>query len=130
VIGKFEWNSGGNVNAPSFLSGLSVGATYQVQFFSGRSFPGVGNRSLAFGDGNGNFSPPISMAANSFVSVVGTFVADAATQHVTFNDSANLPVVSAYVLREVAPIPEPGTWVMLAAGLALLGAVAKRRTTV
>jgi hypothetical protein len=127
VIDTAEYTSG-DVSAPTFLSGLTVGNTYQVQFFSGRSYPGLAGRLLKYGDGLGGFSPEVSMGQNLFTSMVGTFVADAATQHIVFDENVNLPTLNAYVLRDVtAPIPEPGTWALMLAGLAVAGAVVRRR---
>ena len=126
VIRNFEW-SGADVDAATFLTGLTVGASYQVQFFSGRSYPGLESRLLKFGDGLGHFSPEVSMGQNVFTSVVGTFVADANTQHLVFDDSTNNPSLSAYVLRNVSPVPEPQTWALLLAGLAAVGSLVRRR---
>lgn len=129
IVSRFEWTSNADVSAPAFLSHLSVGHTYQVQFFAGRSHGCCGNRSQTFGDGNGNFSAPIQFTPGSFVSVVGSFVADAATQHIVFDDSSNNPLLSAYVLRDITvSVPEPGTWALLLAGLASMAGVARRRS--
>ncbi|GAB4121639.1 MAG: hypothetical protein Fur0014_21310 [Rubrivivax sp.] len=126
VIDTAEYQ-GGVVSRPTFLSGLTPGRTYQVQFFSGRSYPGLNGRLLKYGDGLGNFSPEVSMGQNLFVSMVGTFVADAATQHIVFQENANNPTLNAYVLRDVtAPIPEPGTWALMLAGLAVTARLARR----
>lgn len=127
VIRQFEWNTGADVDAPAFLDGLTVGATYQVQFFSGRSHPCCASRDLVIGDGAGHLSAPVSQAANTFQSVVATFVADATTQRFVFDDSSDNPSLSAYVLRNVSPVPEPAAAAMLLAGLAVLGRIARRR---
>jgi hypothetical protein len=128
VIDTAEYTTG-DVSAPTFLSGLTVGVTYQVQFFSGRSYPGLASRLLKYGDGLGGFSPEVSMGQNLFTSMVGTFVADATTQHIVFDENVNLPTLNAYVLRDVtaAPIPEPGTWALMLGGLAAIGAWSRRR---
>jgi len=127
IINTAEY-SNGDVSAPSFLSGLTVGQTYQVQFFSGRSYPGLGGRLLKYGDGLGNFSPEVSMGQNVFTSIVGTFVADAATQHIVFDESVNTPSLNAYVLRAVSPVPEPGTLALMLAGAGVLGSLLRRVT--
>jgi hypothetical protein len=117
-----------DVTATTFLSGLTVGSTYQVQFFSGRSYPGLEGRLLQYGDGQGNFSPTVSMGQNVFTSMVGTFVADASTQAIVFDENVNLPTLNAYVLREVQAVPEPGTWALMLLGAAAL--LARRRWSV
>ena len=127
VVRSFEWNSGSDVNALSFLSGLTVGATYQIQFFSGRSHPCCGDRTLIIGNGEGSVSAPISQAPLAFQSVVGTFIADATTQRFVFDDNSNNPSLSAYVLRDVTAVPEPGTWALMALGLAAVGVAGRRR---
>ena len=126
IVAHLEWQPGSDVSAEGFLSGLTPGHNYQVQLFAGRSHTCCASRSQSFGDGNGHFSESISFAPLSFVSIVGTFVADGATQTIVFDDSTNNPVLSAYVLRDV---PEPGVagqWAALA-GLVTAAGVARRR---
>lgn len=126
VIRTFEWNGGGDVDAPAFLDGLTVGNTYQVQFFSGRSHTCCASRTLFIGDGQGHLSAPVSQAPNAFQSVVATFVADATTQRFIFDDTANNPSLSAYVLRNLSPVPEPGEWALMLMGLAVVGRLTRR----
>ena len=123
IIADFEWQPGQDVTATDLLAGLTPGETYQVQLFAGRSHTCCANRSQRFGDGNGHFSPSIDFAPLSFVSIVGTFVADGATQTLVFDDSTNNPALSAYVLRDVTGLPEPATapWAAMAGLAAVLG---------
>lgn len=125
VIDTAEY-ANGDVTAPTFLSGLTPGRSYQVQFFSGRSYPGLQGRLLTYGDGLGNFSPTVSMGQNLFVSMVGSFVADGSTQTIVFDENVNLPTLNAYVLREVSPVPEPGAGAMALVGLLLTGHLVRR----
>lgn len=129
VVKVFEWNGGSDVNAASFLGGLEIGTTYQVQFFSGRSNSCCATRTLQIGDGNGHFSSPVSQAPLVFQSVYGTFVADATTQRIVFDDSSNNPDLSAYVLLKdpIPPVPEPQTWALMLGGLAAIGRLVRRR---
>jgi hypothetical protein len=128
IVRNFEWNPGGDVDAAAFLTGLTPGTAYQVQFFAGRSFVCCSNRSQTFGDGVGNVSPAISHGPLAFQSIVGTFVADGTTQRIVFDDNSNNPTLSAYVLLDVTqPIPEPGTWALMLAGGALLHQRIRRR---
>jgi hypothetical protein len=125
ILTSFEWQGGSNVTSPSFLSGLTVGHTYQVQFFAARS-DCCGNRTATFGDGAGNLSAAV--LHDSYTSIVGSFVADASSQTIQFIDSTANPILNAYVLRDLtAPVPEPGAWAMMALGLAVFAASSGRR---
>jgi len=121
VLSSFEWNIGSDVSAASFLSGLTVGHTYQLQLFSARS-DGCCGRTHWFGDGEGNLSDAI--ADNAYQSIVGTFTASADMQTVEFFDSTHNPYLNAYVLRDVSAVPEPAVWLLMLGGL---GIVAARR---
>ena len=58
---------------------------------------------------------------------LATFVATATTQALEFDTSSNAPILNAYVLREVAPVPEPGTLALMLCGLLGTAAVSRRR---
>lgn len=126
ILNTFEWQTGSNVTTPGFLSRLSVGNSYQVQFFMARGDTCCGTRKHWLGDGNGHFSDAV--AGSAYTSIVGTFTADASLQTVEFFDSTNNPILNAYVLRDLTPaVPEPEAYAMMLAGLGLLGFTARRR---
>lgn len=87
IVASFEWQLNQDVTAVSFLSGLTPGVPYRIQLFAGRSHSCCGDRLQRFGDGNGHFSAPITFEPLSFVSIVGSFVADSTTQTIEFEDS-------------------------------------------
>ena len=68
IIGNFQWRVGSDIDAANFLSNLTVGRQYQVQFFSSRN-DGCCSRTHFFFDGLGNSSPIV--ADNSYLSIVG-----------------------------------------------------------
>jgi len=119
IVAHFEWRQSQDVTATDLLTGLTPGSTYQVQLFAGRSHTCCADRTQRFGDGNGHFSASIDFAPLSFVSIVGTFVADGTSQTLVIDDSTDNPALSAYVLRDVTGLPEPEAsgWAALA-GLA------------
>ena len=127
IVDTTEWTAS-NFSAPAFLSGLTAGRSYQVQFFASDSRSCCDTRTSWFSDGVGAPSTPV--VQGSFTSVVGTFVADAGSQTINFFANSQAPILSAYVLRDITitpNVPEPSTYAMLLAGLAGLGWVARRR---
>ncbi|MEW5789665.1 MAG: PEP-CTERM sorting domain-containing protein [Pseudomonadota bacterium] len=124
ILNTFEWHQGSDVAGTGFLGGLVAGHTYQVQFFAARS-DCCGTRTLSFS--NGIDVATVTIEYDDYVSVVGTFVADASSQTISFDDSTNNPLLNAYVLRDISPVPEPQTWTMLLAGLLTVAGVAAWR---
>jgi hypothetical protein len=118
VVRSADWNAGSDITVPSFLSGLTPGAGYQLQLFAADTRGCCGSRQSRFGDGNGNFSAFV--VQNSLTSVVGTFVADGGTQALDFDTSSNAPILNAYVLRQVSAVPEPASVALLLAGLGVV----------
>jgi len=125
VIGDADWNSPGDLTVDTFLTGLTPGAGYQLQLFAADDRSCCSARTSRFGDGNGNFSAFVVQGSGT--SIVATFVADATTQALAFDTSSNAPILNAYVLREIAPVPEPGTLALMLCGLLGTAAVSRRR---
>lgn len=124
ILNTFEWISGSNPTISNFLSGLTVGHQYQLQLFAARS-DCCGTRTASFSDGAGHTSDAVR--DDSYTSIVGNFTADGLTQTLQLIDSSSNPILNAYVLRDVSPVPEPEIYAMLLAGLGLLGFAARRR---
>jgi MYXO-CTERM domain-containing protein len=112
------------------MSGLSIGAQYQFQWFSNLSLPGSDTHTAAGVPSGGG----VVLADNTSAQdggmgqfALGSFTADATTQVIAF-DGPTYALINGFQLREVepapAPVPEPGTAL---AGLALLGLVGVRR---
>lgn len=126
IIDSTQWTFG-NFTVPGFLTGLSVGRSYQVQFFASDTRTCCSARTSTFSNG---FEPPSApVAQGTFTSVVGTFIADDIAQTIAFATSSHHPILSAYVLRDLTPsgIPEPSSLVLLGSALAAAVVYAKRR---
>ena len=124
----------GAFNAPILLtmSALSVGETYQFQWWANES--GVANllTSTAIA---GNSVTLAWNATNAEGGVgqfaIGTFIADATTQQISFPDSASAAsLINGFQLRQTSstpsPVPDGGATAALLA-LSMLGLVAIRR---
>jgi len=114
-----------NLLVPSFLQGLTLGRSYQLQLFASDTRGCCSNRISHFGDGAGSFSDPV--AQGTFTSIVGQFVADGSSQALELEASSTNPILSAYVLRDVTPVPEPATWTLGLAGTAMMAGLTRRR---
>ena len=127
VINDADFNNPGDISVPNFLTGLTVGSTYQLQLFASDTRGCCSARQSRFGDGNGNFSEFV--VQGSLTSIVGSFVADATSQAVEFDTTSNAPILNAYVLRNLtpAPVPLPAGLGLMVAGVATLGGVLGRR---
>jgi len=110
IINQTDWNNT-NVTLNGFLSGLTVGRSYQLQLFASDARGCCSGRTQFFHDGLGNNSP--TFVQGTFTSTIGTFAADNANQAVGFNASSNNPILNAYVLRDVSPVIPitPGTFI-------------------
>ena len=113
------------------MSGLTVNNLYQFQWFANTSGPGAqlhlataGNTST-LNDNTTNVDGGLGQFA------VGTFVADASSQVITFSPNGG-PFQSAqlngFQLRSVGPVPEPGSALvgMLTLGLCCSGLFSRR----
>jgi hypothetical protein len=112
------------------ISGLTVGNTYQFQWWDNNSslstsFNGYPLNTVATA-GNA-----ITLAENDTTEgsvgqfAIGTFTADDVTQVIAFTGSteirSNDPMLNAFQLRDVTVVPEPSTLALMGIGLAFLG---------
>jgi len=127
VLDSHTYISGANPSGQGTVTieGLTVGNTYEAQFI------GVGDdRGCCAGrvqfvdDGNGNVSGGLTRGTGDWV--VGTFVADAASQNFYVTGETD-PGLSGLVIRDlgVTAVPEPSAAVLSLAGL--LGLMVRRR---
>lgn len=144
----FTLNNGDTVNATITLDGAytmpaSVLGTFFVFFLGGNSFPAVdvgtnSTTSLSLGgttvlNQSGDFGTSSQVSAGFYLappdSLAYTF--DKVVMSVTLYALA-LPatVDRASILTQVAnPVPEPGTYALMLAGMGLIGAWVRRRST-
>ena len=109
------------------LSGLSVGTSYQFQWWANQSslssfspFPPPGGPATTAAAGGSVTLTRYSPATEIGQFATGTFTADAASQVITFSGGDTRTLLNAFQLRELpaSPIPEPGTALF---GIALAG---------
>jgi len=109
------------------MDGLSIGQEYQIQLFTSDDRGGSGARTQEWSDnpvdGAGNETATFRHDDSAFV--IGTFTADATTQHIYGNGvGQSQNIVNAYVLRA---IPEPATIMLISAGLVGCGLRRRRK---
>ncbi len=117
-----RWQNWSTSNTGDFqLSGLTIGNTYQVEIFVWDTRPGTGGDQTQFwSDEEGNDSSVFRFGDG--ISTIGTFVADAGNELIkgTMVQPRDEPVITAYSLRLVAEVPEPGSMTfLLAIGLTI-----------
>ncbi len=127
LINAGSWAGGGAGTFP--LSGLTVGAQYQVQLLFADA-RGAQNGRLVSVDGGAQTQYAYNGGSWGFRLFTGTFTADSATQNIsiqtfeTNGTSSAGPQLNAFQLRQV---PEPG---VVALGLGALGLAVRRRRLV
>jgi len=115
-----SWGAGDFTSpAPITMSGLTVGAKYEFEWWSNDS---NGLRSLTTATAVNSVTLTTNTAGlNGGVGqfAIGTFTADASSETITFSSSLQ-DIISGFDLRETAAVPEPGTLLLLSSGLATM----------
>ena len=129
LLGTAGFASGGS-SVTLTMSSLTVGASYQFQFWTSYSgFIDVGGLTTATAGSAVSLSPQATLNEGGLGQfALGTFTANAATQAITFTGTNPFigPQINGFQLRQLAPpaVPEPGTAL---AGVMLAGLVGLRR---
>jgi hypothetical protein len=116
ILNSHSWQGGGG----SFsIGGLTPGNTYTVQMFGVFDTRACcAARDTRYGDGLGNLSDNVTRGDGE--TVLGAFIADAPTQLIEVlpgdGGGGADPALSAYIVRDVTPIPEPTTLALAAIG--------------
>jgi hypothetical protein len=131
----------GSVDGISTLINTIAGATYTLTFDYTRNFgnaginPTTSTSNLIFGgviDTLTSVSPPF-LAAPIIIGQTYSYVANGSPITLSFmspvsNNSYGITLDNIVVTETlVAAIPEPGEWAMMLSGLAVVGAIARRR---
>lgn len=111
------------------LGGLTIGKTYEVQLWaSGSEIQGAtGSVSETFAGDGLSTSSALTFSSGTGQYVIGSFVADAATQSINIASTSGNTQLNLFQLREITPeavVPEPASLSFLALGGLLL---ARRR---
>ncbi len=117
------------------IGGLTIGQSYVITLLSADGRASSAGRTQQYFDtfSGGVFSggSSASFSQNTNGSVTGTFIADAATQHIFIRATDAIgnadTTLSGFTLYSVAAIPEPASFASVA-GLLALGAVGLRRS--
>jgi hypothetical protein len=109
------------------LNGLTIGHTYEAQIFAGET-DGSGTEAISDGTNSAILSYGTSVTPSGDEYLTDTFKATATSEDFTFTSSGNV-LVNAFNLRDegVLASPEPSTYAMMLAGLAVLGFCIRRK---
>jgi hypothetical protein len=131
LTGIYGYNKGVRSDAIA----VDLGATYQITFAVG-TYPGFGAATLGLSINGGtdqlfanpNIQSPMQWTTHSLL-----WTADSSNLQLTFLGRANGALSNNGVIGldavsvELMPVPEPGNWALMIAGLALMGAHAGKR---
>jgi hypothetical protein len=121
LLDSHSYQGGGGANFD--IINLTPGDTYEIQIIAVGDTRGCcASREQNFSGDGVVFSGDLLRSDPS--SVIGTFLADAATQNIIVGGTTD-PGLSGYQVRNISTIPEPGTALLSFAGL--LGMALRRR---
>ena len=115
-----SWGAGDFTSpAPITMSGLTVGAKYEFEWWSNDSngFQSLTTATAVNGVSLTTNTTGLNGGVGQFA--IGTFTADASSETITFSSSLQ-DIISGFDLRETAAVPEPGTLLLLSSGLATM----------
>lgn len=123
--------SGGTLSLT--VGGLTVGNSYQIQLWANNSalLADTPTQTTATATGSVVLNTNVSSTYGALGQyVIGTFVATSTSSVIslTGGGTSNKPMINAFQLRDITPVPEPSTYVFATIATCILASIARRPT--